>query len=158
MGLFLLRAIVLFRMALIPIEPRCRRLLDPPFMRRGPVSETFLVACRDVINVRLGFYLPISPFRVRGKGKKLDRASYDLYIVRIAYTLEGKEYYAMSRPCKSCLALLKSYGVRRVYYTVLSRPGELRYQMEKIKDMETDHISGGMRSTFSNSKNVFAKY
>jgi hypothetical protein len=64
----------------------------------------------------------------------------------------------MSRPCKSCLALLKSYGVRRVYYTVLSRPGELRYQMEKIKDMETDHISGGMRSTFSNSKNVFAKY
>ncbi len=155
MGLFLLREIVLFRMDLIPIEPRCRRLLVPPFMRRGPVSETFLGAYQGVINFRLGFYLPVSSSRGKGK-KKLVWESYDLYIVRIAYTLEGKEYYAMSRPCKSCLTLLKSYGVRRVYYTVLSRPGELRYQMEKIKDMETDHISGGMRSTFS--KNILKKY
>ena len=49
-----------------------------------------------------------------------------------------------SRPCYHCLKFLKQIGVRRVYYTV-----QKTLKMEKVKEMESDHISCKYRMPWS---------
>lgn len=48
-----------------------------------------------------------------------------------------------SAPCKHCLDLMKSLGIRRVYYSF-----EGKIVMEKVNEMQTDHISAKNRRTW----------
>lgn len=38
------------------------------------------------------------------------------------------------------------YGIRRVYYTENSEPGEIKFKMEKVSEMTTTHVSSGIRN------------
>lgn len=48
--------------------------------------------------------------------KKID-AGATVYVARIK-NIDGKQVFAMARPCHDCMKLLKSKKVKRVYYTI----------------------------------------
>ncbi|MBA3285039.1 MAG: hypothetical protein H0U27_08275 [Nitrosopumilus sp.] len=64
--------------------------------------------------------------------------------IRKCYIINVKKALSDSRPCKRCLCTLKSYGIKRIYY---SRFGDLK--MEKIIDMTTEHLSSKYRRPWS---------
>ena len=47
-----------------------------------------------------------------------------------------------SAPCKSCLSLLKSVGIKKLYYS--TGDGD-EIVCENVRDMESDHVSNGYR-------------
>ena len=55
---------------------------------------------------------------------------------------------ASSCPCARCLKQLKNCGFRRVYY---SEKGDLK--MEKVNQMENNHLSSKYRRPWSSFKN-----
>lgn len=48
--------------------------------------------------------------------RKIDAGAI-VYVVRIKY-VDGKQVFAMSRPCPDCMRILKSKKVKKVYYTI----------------------------------------
>lgn len=59
----------------------------------------------------------------------------DIFVVR---------HGGSSAPCVRCLNTLKKCGFRRVYYT---HHGDIK--MEKVNEMETDHLSSKYRRPWS---------
>ena len=55
-----------------------------------------------------------------------------------------KKSYGNSRPCVRCLDMLKKSGIRRIYYSF-----ERNLKMEKINEMETNHVSSRYRKPWS---------
>ena len=49
----------------------------------------------------------------------------------------------MSKPCKDCLQILQRCNIRRVYYSIYDKDGEIYYKMERSRDMITEHRSYG---------------
>ena len=105
---------------------------------------------------RIAFY--------NNRGKK----KIDLYVIRITQPIQNKNskkvqeketHYHNARPCIYCLALLKLFGVRRVFYsTDSSISTKLNFSMEKISTMVSTQISFACQKTLiRNNKNVIIK-
>lgn len=63
----------------------------------------------------------------------------DVYVVRIKTKSEGNYVTAMSKPCKNCIAFLKSIGIRKVYYSIDKK--NMDYVCEYIEQLQSDHCS-----------------
>jgi tRNA(Arg) A34 adenosine deaminase TadA len=60
----------------------------------------------------------------------------------------------MSKPCKHCLSVLRSYNINRIYYTVSNKgkaDGNIYYKVEKSKNMISIHESYGANIYYSKS-------
>jgi len=75
----------------------------------------------------------------------------DIYVVRVYFGDKKKEnnnneiVTSMSKPCKHCIAFLKSIGIKRVFYTT----GDIynnEWKCEKLSEIESTHISSGNRN------------
>lgn len=75
--------------------------------------------------------------------------TFDLYVVRIALDENGNTIYRDAKPCKHCLPILRQYGVRRVFYTQTDSQGHLSYQVERVDEMTTDHVTYGIARILS---------
>ena len=51
-----------------------------------------------------------------------------------------------SKPCQRCLKIIKSYGIKKVYYSY-----DKKLVMERTSKMETDHISSKYRNGWKRS-------
>lgn len=53
-----------------------------------------------------------------------------------------------SKPCKQCLKVLQKCNIRRIYYTLHSENGMLYYEVERSKDMISNHMSYGAKKFY----------
>lgn len=69
---------------------------------------------------------------IKNQGYKQD---IDVFVVRLGTDENGETVYRESRPCHYCVQILQQYGIRRVYYTLSSPDGSLKFGVEKVSDM-----------------------
>jgi cytidine deaminase len=87
-------------------------------------------------------YYPVLSIKKKNKvcqPKSLKNKKFDLMVIR--YCEDGNS--TISRPCNSCLAHLKSFGmIDKVYYFNKDK----EFQVEKLDDMIPQHVSRGFLS------------
>jgi hypothetical protein len=71
------------------------------------------------------------------KAKKRCVEGCDMYVARVK---KGTDEWAMSKPCKECWEVMRTLGIRKVYYTT----GDGTWKCEKVSDMETTHQCSGV--------------
>lgn len=71
------------------------------------------------------------------KAKKRCVEGCDMYIARVK---RGTDEWAMSKPCKECWEVMRTLGIRKVYYTT----GDGRWMCEKVVGMESTYRSSGV--------------
>lgn len=72
--------------------------------------------------------------------RKMKRKIKTLVMVNVRILRQGK-LVANSKPCKHCLDELKRVGLKKVIYTECNK-----YEVEKVRDMENEHITMFRRS------------
>jgi hypothetical protein len=72
------------------------------------------------------------------KGKKRSADGCDLYVVRLRRDADG--LWGLSKPCKECLEVLHSLGIRRVFYST----GANTWTCEKVSLMQTTYQTSGV--------------
>lgn len=68
---------------------------------------------------------------------------YTLYVVRWS----NNSGWGNSKPCESCINFLQMVGIGTIIYT--TGDNEL-YKKERVKNLNTTHMSSGMRSLYRN--------
>ena len=62
---------------------------------------------------------------------------FDLWVIRVGRKTNGELELRNSKPCKSCLAAMKIYGLRKIYYSL----DEKTIACSKIKELENTYIT-----------------
>jgi deoxycytidylate deaminase len=71
---------------------------------------------------------------------KNKRNKLDVFIIRVINN-NGNYKLTYSKPCKNCLSLMKKYYVKRIFYTITENNNDIIYNMEKINDIFSEHLS-----------------
>lgn len=74
------------------------------------------------------------------KANIIDTRNTDIYIIR-----KVSEEIRFSKPCKHCLKTLQKCNIKRIYYTIGGDDEHIYYEMEKGRDMKTNHSSYGAK-------------
>lgn len=85
-----------------------------------------------------------APYEIDGVFNEAKDTLVDIVIVRVK-KVEGYPL-AMSKPCSTCLPVLKQSTVRRVYYTT----DDAKLVSELVSEMETDHVCLAQRLKMGN--------
>lgn len=118
-----------------------------PTMRRSRHS------CAPACPIEHIGYVKKSVYKIANKISQRARAIYsgmDLFVFRYEYLPDGTWELRNSKPCADCTNIIKTVGIRNVYYSETELVDGVhipKIVKVKAKDLESEHKSYGRRLT-----------